>query len=324
MHFRRERLQSFLRHLQPFVSQPVSCDSQCVPQRDGVEAELIYNGVARKSFVRNGRGQGHTLERDGFVLSSLPFRRAEGVNLYDLNLCQKTMYPIASDVLRSAFPSSTKVLVFDHILRNQVRYAEETNGGKTPPTTPMIAEGPVKYVHGDYTARSGFTRARQLLEPFEFPDRIEMALCERFAFVNVWVPMKPVERDPLGLIEWGSVVPRDAVTVTFTYTHRKGEIYRVLHSDAHRWVYFPDMVPGECIIFKQFDSDEVGPARFAFHSAFEDPTSCATAPPRESMELRCIVFFGSLPDRFADDWPDLPDQELKPQHVDIGPVTDEW
>jgi len=315
----QRRLQSVLRHLQP-----LSCDGHLASQIEAVEAEMTYSGEPHKCKIANGRGRGHTVERDGFALGKLPFSLTQGDDLYDLNVCKTTMYPICRDVLQAAFPASSKVLVFDHILRNPRRYAEETDGGQKPAATPMISSGPVMNVHGDYTARSGFTRARQLLEPFEPTDRIDVALGQRFAFVNLWVPLKPVERNPLGLMEWNSVRPKDAVTVTFTYTHRKGEIYRVLHSDSHRWVSYPDMVPGECIIFKQFDSAEDGRARFAFHSAFDDPRSSASAPPRESMELRCIVFFGELPHQFAETWSDSPDQELTPHRVDVGPIDDEW
>merc|ERR1712232_688512 len=115
--------------------------------------------------------------------------------------------------------------------------------------------------------------------------------------------------------------PRDVITVTNIFPHRTGaETYRVMHSCSHRWVYYPEMNPGECLVFKQFDSSTDGRARMALHSAFDDPTSLASAPIRESMELRCIVFFGDLPSGFADTWSDSPDQELQPQRVDIGEV----
>lgn len=323
------RLRKLLHHLHPSSLSSLAS----TPPAAGVDATLIYGGGTsgstsgdnRRCFVANGRGQDLSLEHDGFVLSSCPFHLTDGIDLYDLEACTKVMYPLGAAVLRALLPESTKVIVFDHILRNPKRYDHETQGGIKPSKTAMLSAGPVFGVHGDYTARSGFTRARQLLEPYESKDRIDQALNQRFAFLNVWIPLKKVERNPLALIKWSSAAPRDAVTITFTYPHRKGEIYRVLHSDSHQWVYFPEMVPGECIVFKQFDSSEDGRARFAFHSAFDDPTSPTSAPPRESMELRCIVLFGDVPSDFAQSWPNLPgDQVLAPQHVDIGPVSDEW
>eukprot|EP00657_Telonema_sp_P-1_P004630 TRINITY_DN20806_c0_g1_i1.p1 TRINITY_DN20806_c0_g1~~TRINITY_DN20806_c0_g1_i1.p1 ORF type:complete len:113 (+),score=66.22 TRINITY_DN20806_c0_g1_i1:37-375(+) len=55
--------------------------------------------------------------------------------------------------------------------------------------------------------------------------------------------------------------------------------------------------PGECIVFKVFDSsEEPDCARFSLHAAFEDPSAEQGAPERESVELRCIVLLGELPE----------------------------
>merc|ERR1712039_806895 len=178
--------------------------------------------------------------------------------------------------------------------------------------------------HGDFTMRSGITRAEFELQSHETEQHIRVALGQRFAFVNVWVPLKKVERNPLAMLQWGSVAPRDVVTSTWHFPHRTGETYRVMHSDSHRWVYFPRMVPGECIVFKQFDSATDGRARIALHSAFHDPTSAPTAPQRESIELRCMVFFGDLPNGFADNWPNVPDPIMKPDRYELGPISDMW
>ena len=47
----------------------------------------------------------------------------------------------------------------------------------------------------------------------------------------------------------------------------------------------------EALLIKTYDSAEDGRARFAIHSAFQDPTSPPDAPARESIETRCFVFF---------------------------------
>jgi hypothetical protein len=50
------------------------------------------------------------------------------------------------------------------------------------------------------------------------------------------------------------------------------------------------MQPDEALLLKCFDSATDGRARFAPHTAFEDPTTPADAPPRESIEIRTLVF----------------------------------
>lgn len=47
----------------------------------------------------------------------------------------------------------------------------------------------------------------------------------------------------------------------------------------------------EAILLKCFDSDESIAARFTPHTAFDDPAAPADRPPRESIEVRALVFF---------------------------------
>ena len=47
----------------------------------------------------------------------------------------------------------------------------------------------------------------------------------------------------------------------------------------------------EALLFKTFDSETDGRARFTIHTSFEDPNAPADAAPRESIETRCLVFY---------------------------------
>ena len=79
--------------------------------------------------------------------------------------------------------------------------------------------------------------------------------------------------------------------VIFDHTRRK----RVPGADdrtagtPRRWFYVPEMQPNEAILIKCYDSAP-DKARFTAHSAFEDPTAPADVLPRESIELRTLVF----------------------------------
>ena len=44
-------------------------------------------------------------------------------------------------------------------------------------------------------------------------------------------------------------------------------------------------------MLKTYDSEVDGRCRFMGHTAFEDPTSSADAPRRESIEVRTMAFF---------------------------------
>lgn len=50
------------------------------------------------------------------------------------------------------------------------------------------------------------------------------------------------------------------------------------------------MEADQAYVFKCYDSDKSG-VRFTPHTAFVDPTTPPDAPPRESIEVRALVFW---------------------------------
>ena len=74
------------------------------------------------------------------------------------------------------------------------------------------------------------------------------------------------------------------------YPNRVGETYSVTFDPEHRWYYVPEMRADEVLLLKCYDSKTDGRARFAPHTAFTDPTTPPDAAPRESIELRALVF----------------------------------
>ena len=81
------------------------------------------------------------------------------------------------------------------------------------------------------------------------------------------------------------------VAADLVYPDRTGEIYYASWNPLHRWVYFPEMQADEALLIKGYDSRDDGRARFTLHTAFDDPTTPADAAPRESIEIRALVFF---------------------------------
>jgi hypothetical protein len=47
----------------------------------------------------------------------------------------------------------------------------------------------------------------------------------------------------------------------------------------------------EALVFKVFDSETDGRARFTPHASFDDPSTPLGAPPRQSIEARALAFF---------------------------------
>jgi len=149
---------------------------------------------------------------------------------------------------------------------------------------------PADLVHNDYTAASGIKRLRDHFA--DDPSEAKKLLQRRFAIVNVWRSISgPVYNNPLVLCDATTVKPDDLVAVERRAEDRIGELQVALHSSDHRWYYFPEMQMDEALLFKTFDSETDGRARFTIHTSFENPHAPADAPPRESIETRCLVFF---------------------------------
>jgi hypothetical protein len=144
----------------------------------------------------------------------------------------------------------------------------------------------LSFVTADWTAKSGPQRVRDLI-----PDEADELLKGRVQIVNFWRPIRGPLRDaPLAVCDARTVAFEELVASDLVYPHRVGETHSVKFNPAHRWFYVPEMTADEILLLKCFDSKTDGRARFAPHTAFVDPTTPADAAPRESIELRTLVF----------------------------------
>ena len=78
----------------------------------------------------------------------------------------------------------------------------------------------------------------------------------------------------------------------------KGETFGVAPNPRHKFCYLKDQTPDEVTFLKCYDSygegepnGRKGLAVRTPHTAFEDPATPKDAPGRQSIELRCLVFY---------------------------------
>ena len=186
-------------------------------------------------------------------------------------------HPETAQLVREVTGAS-RVVVFDHTLRRRA--------AGTVDRAPNAPRQPATRAHVDQTVASGPQRVREVMG-----EQAEALLTGRAAIINVWRPIHHAARDwPLAVADARSVAPRNLVASDLIFPHRKGEIYLLRHDPAQRWLYIPDLAPDEAILIKCWDSD-ASVARFAPHTAFEDPTTPPGTAPRESIEFRTIAFF---------------------------------
>lgn len=210
----------------------------------------------------------YTLDENAFTaLKSVP--ESAEKDFSDDESVKKNYYPEVEKLLLDNVPGSKRILLFDHTIRR---------------ATPNAHRAPVTRVHIDQTASSAETRVRHHL-----PDDADGLLQGRYRIINVWRPINgAVESFPLAFANSASVPDEALVGIEHRYPDRNGETAAVKHTDGQHWCYWSGMDNNERLLLECFDSGN--PRGRVPHTAFVDPRSGADAKPRESIEVRALVF----------------------------------
>lgn len=221
-----------------------------------------------------------SVHQEGFELWHAP---SAVVSFHDTQAVASTYYPECEEIAR-AVTGGASAVVFDHLVRKR-------EAGRPPLTFGRSGDGRrpggVGQVHNDYSEASGQRRLGLVLRDAQHASGVR-----RFCIVNIWRSTStPILDTPLAVCDARTVAASDLVSGEIRYPDRVGEIYLFEHSDRHRWHYYPEMNRDEALVFKQYDSQVSGVARFTPHAAFDLPDIPAEAPLRESIEVRCLVLF---------------------------------
>ncbi|KAF2255186.1 hypothetical protein BU26DRAFT_527983 [Trematosphaeria pertusa] len=258
--------------------------------------------------LHNIRGREHefTTDNAGFAVYNSPAKEKLFV---DENAVRNSYYAEVEQMLREKLPGIRKVVIFDHTIRRRKKDSPRQ---------------PVQQVHVDQTPGAAEVRVRRHLPN----DEAKLLLQGRYQIINVWRPIEnPASDMPLAVIDWRSTSPSDFIPVDLLYPRRdsldaddddrgkeklpdpqsftstegyevKGETLSIAPNDKHQFYYMKDMTPDEVMLLKCFDSwgegmrDGVkGLALRTPHTAFVDPQTPADAPGRQSIEVRCLIFY---------------------------------
>ena len=270
-------------------------------QWDEALGEPVEAFTTHQVPIANARQIKPSLAQHGIEMRRWP---THVVNFGDDAELRRTYHPemieLVTAVLMDAGRRVSKVIVIDHLRRCSLppEYAGTSlhnPGAGAPPikkgeTTPTAAAVP--RVHCDYSAASGFARARQLLDNGGGGGGGETP-CSKAAIVNIWRPVDlVVPRMPFALCD-ASSVGRDAWFDYALVAPSGGVLYNsaVEHDLGQRWMYWPQQTRDECTIFMLWDADETSNTRFVPHAAFQHPETPPEAPQRTSVECRMLVLF---------------------------------
>jgi hypothetical protein len=268
-----------------------------------------FKFVNHTRAVHNIRGHEHefSMDNSGFAVYKEP--SAEKLFTSDPAI-RDSYYAEVEGMLKKRLPGVKKVVIFDHTIRRHNKDAPRQ---------------PVQQVHVDQTPGAAEARVRRHLPAEE----AEELLKGRYQIINVWRPIEnPASDFPLAVIDWRTTDPTDFIAVDLLYPKRdsvdaqdddgrgkeklpdpnahqstegyevKGETFGVAVNEKHRFYYVKDMLPDEVMLLKCFDSRgdgmEKGVPGLAVrtpHTAFVDPQTPPDAPGRQSIEVRCLIFY---------------------------------
>ncbi|KAE8382352.1 hypothetical protein BDV26DRAFT_288637 [Aspergillus bertholletiae] len=253
--------------------QPINLDQSDTEGRNK-QREGITD--VRDIVIKDIRGIEHefTLDVQGFQYVK---HHVDGVTDWRDETQVKQIVQPATEVLIKKVTGASEVVVY--LTRTRFEGNYDDNKMSTP-------HSPSHGVHSDITHAS----CRSVLKDVLPEAQIERLLSRRFMVVNVWRPIKPIQRDPLALCDWRSVDPAaDIIPDRRVISGQVFEFGMPIFNEKHEWYYLNEQRPDEPLIFKQLSSDVASNVTL-LHSAFVDPDHI-NDPPRESIEMKCFAFF---------------------------------
>lgn len=273
---------------------------------DGPGQNFKLEDVQREVIDVRGKQDQFSTDNSGFQFLNSP---AKEKLFTDDDAVRNGYYGEVEALLRSNISGIKKVHIFDHTIRRRQKDAPRQ---------------PVQQVHVDQTPEAAAARVRRHLPEQE----IDELLKGRFQIINVWRPIEnPASDFPLAVVDWRSAKPDDFIAVDLKYPKRadsviddddrgkekvpdeksyfsldgyetKGETMSVAANPDHKFYYMKNMTPEEVLLLKCYDSrgdgqpgGKSGLAVRTPHTAFIDPHTPADAPGRQSIEVRCLVFY---------------------------------
>jgi len=220
------------------------------------------------------------LDITGFEVRTIPSEFSKNHdNFLDDAKVKSEYYDEVIQAMKDA-TGAKDVIIFDHTIRRR-------RPGQIDDTPDK--RQPVARVHVDQTA---WATERRVVR--HVGEKAEEYLKGRYQIINFWRPIEhPAEDHPLALVAYPSMdTENDLIVTKLVYPDPipNGETYSVGYNPNHEFYYQKAQTVDEATFIKCFDSKE-GVARCTPHTAFNDPNSDPEAPLRQSIEVRCLVFY---------------------------------
>lgn len=187
--------------------------------------------------------------------------------------------------------------IIAQIISDSISIVKEQTGSKTVAAYDMKVRGPdgpyvtSHIVHSDITQKGAIYFRDKIINKdaplWSTTDsesnilRTQVEQGEQVTFLNVWRPLKLVEREPLAMCSWLSVSKDDSLASHGTVTTDLEAVHTWKHNENHDWYYLSRQKPQDVWVFMQ-DGDGINVP----HSSFHDPYQSYLATHRSSIEVR--------------------------------------
>lgn len=293
------------------------------PVTSGFQSMHGNDPYAEKVPIYNGRGLGKTVDANGFEL--VEHECPNDIDFTKDNTIVEQYYPRVAEFVKKHI-GAHKVFPFGHFVRSGTATMKyEVKDGQRIGGPAAMVHGDYS-LEGGPKRRDNFAKPPANDDSFrgvygERPlipqEELETLKGRRFAIINLWRSLAPAGVPlvdmPLSFCDAPTAPGTDYGTVEFRYIDRMIETYMGFYSPGQRWYYFPEMQRDEGVLLKTFDSQgefarhtltaegelypyflrdqPAVPATSTLHSAVRDPRVGADAPIRQSVEVRCMVFY---------------------------------
>ncbi|KAF2677287.1 cmcJ-like methyltransferase [Lentithecium fluviatile CBS 122367] len=225
-----------------------------------------------------------TLDRNAFAFRNtepLSAGLVEAIREKKGEEVERELYPTVERLVKK-WTGAKKVVVFDHGYRKRDPEID-MQGGKN-----AYARGqPATVVHCDQSEWGGKRRVEK-----HTGEEAQELLKGRCQIINVWRPLTAPVRDwPLAVMDY-STLSASHIHPCSLYSKEhdlQGQTVGINHDEEQKWYYLSEQRPDEVTLVKIWDS-KVNAARLCAHCAFLHPDARAEDVPRESVEVRCLVF----------------------------------
>ncbi|KAL0944695.1 uncharacterized protein CTRU02_202582 [Colletotrichum truncatum] len=173
---------------------------------------------------------------------------------------------------------ASRVVIFNHQIRRGPANWHSLGERNTE------HRGPLHKAHVDQSYDGAIMMARHHLGA----EADELLDGRRFQIINLWRPIKTVQKDPLAVADGNTVAEADLVAGAIIYPRHRAETWTIKPNPGHRWYYKNQQRPDEPLLIKCFDSD-TSVVRRAAHCAFRDP-EMDDMECRQSIDIRALVF----------------------------------